>query len=305
MISSTGIGSPVISNGGAPIQSGDFTGAVKVSNNGCWLVSTTRGGFGNPGLVEVFHFNSLNGSIFAGAVTTLVEHPYGFEFSPDDSKFYVGQNDTKPVYQFNLAAGTASQVLASAVAVTGDLITFGFQVAPNGKIYFTRAISTQGEFQRTLAAIENPNAAGISCNVNLTAFSSSSLFNTGCLPNNFDLTYTGPLNGCIVVPVGLLYFKAVNSGNNALLTWATSSEYNSSKFEVQVSKDGNHFNTVGIVQAAGNSNTNRYYHLTDPAITKYNTEILYYRLKQTDFDDNSIIQKRLLFTTKINRRIVI
>ena len=285
LISSAGIGSPVISSGGVPIQSGDFTGAVKVSNNGCWLVSTTRGAFGNQGLVELFHFNSLNGSIFAGAVTTFIEHPYGFEFSPDDSKFYVGENDLKPVYQFNLTAGTASQVLTSAVAVSGNLITFGFQAAPNGKIYFTRAITTQGEFQRTLAAIENPNAAGSSCNVNLTAFSSASLFNTGCLPNNFDLTYTGALNGCIVVPVSLLYFKAVNSGNNALLTWATSAEYNSSNFEVQVSKDANHFNTIGAITASGNSNTTSYYNFTDPFPVKYNAGIIYYRLKQMDIDN--------------------
>lgn len=285
LVTSAGIGSPVISSGGVPIQSGDFTGAVKVSNNGCWLVSTTRGAFGNPGLVELFHFNSLTGSITGGAVTTVVQNPYGLEISPNNSKFYVGQNDIKPIYQFDLDAGSASQVLASAVAVSANMITLGFQAAPNGKIYFIRFRTTQSEYQRSLASIENPDAAGVACNINLTAFFSSSLFNTSSLPNNYDLTYTGPVSGCIIIPVTLAYFKAAASGNNAMLSWATASEYDSRQFEVEVSTDGVHFSTAGIVPAAGNSSTMMQYNFTDMSIGKYNSGIIYYRLKQIDRDE--------------------
>jgi len=86
------------------------------------------------------------------------------------------------------------------------------------------------------------------------------------------------------LPVTLLYFNASGSGENALLTWATSFEQNSDHFELELSLDGANFILIGRMPAQGNSNTNIYYAYTDSNICRYNTERLFYRLKQVDVD---------------------
>jgi len=66
------------------------------------------------------------------------------------------------------------------------------------------------------------------------------------------------------------------------LHWSTSSESNSKNFEVERSDDGIAFRKIGVVAAAGNSSSNRYYTFTDPTAASENN---YYRLKQVDLDD--------------------
>ena len=83
------------------------------------------------------------------------------------------------------------------------------------------------------------------------------------------------------LPVKLTSFGAQNTSAGALLNWATASELNSARFEVQRSLDGADFATVGNVAAAGTSATARSYQYLDaaaPAGTNY------YRLRQVDLD---------------------
>ena len=81
------------------------------------------------------------------------------------------------------------------------------------------------------------------------------------------------------LPVKLIGFNAQKTTQKQVaLTWATAVEKNSSKFEIQHSTDGYHFNTIGWVDAKGNSHalkTYTYLH-TNP------NELNYYRLKQID-----------------------
>ena len=188
LLTSTGLDTtPVISYVGLiPIFEGSFAfaGAIKISNNGCWLISTIRETFDGTGKLELFHFDNTTGRVSGGEVMG-IEHPYGIEFSPDNSKFYVGQNNLAPIYQFNLITGNEVLILASQTAVSNPIVsTFSFQAAPNNKIYFT-----QGD--AVLGSIEYPNNLGWACSVGNTSISVNS---TSSLPNNFNLTYKGSLN---------------------------------------------------------------------------------------------------------------
>ncbi len=92
-------------------------------------------------------------------------------------------------------------------------------------------------------------------------------------------TATNPL------PVTLTSFAANVKGADAILTWTTASEINNSGFEVQRSVDGRNFEKAAFVKGAGNSNKALNYSLTDAkafAVAKSN--VVYYRLKQVDFD---------------------
>ena len=87
--------------------------------------------------------------------------------------------------------------------------------------------------------------------------------NNGTL-NNFILTgatsnwvagspvTTGNL--CFVLPITLLKFNGKNENGDNLLYWTTTSESNSSHFEVQYSTDGKVFEALGTVAATGKSN---------------------------------------------------
>jgi hypothetical protein len=87
------------------------------------------------------------------------------------------------------------------------------------------------------------------------------------------------------LPISLVKFEASKKNATVELTWTTSSETNNDFFTVEKTTDFNYFETVGIKKGAGNSNQSITYDMTD-----YNpySGISYYRLKQTDFDGNSV-----------------
>ena len=86
----------------------------------------------------------------------------------------------------------------------------------------------------------------------------------------------------LVLPVKYESFTATKSNNNVLLKWVTAQEFNSSRFEVEHSTDGIHYNLLGVVAAAGNSSEKTSYEFihTTP-VQGFN----FYRLKQVDIDD--------------------
>ncbi|MGI4870784.1 MAG: T9SS type A sorting domain-containing protein [Janthinobacterium lividum] len=86
------------------------------------------------------------------------------------------------------------------------------------------------------------------------------------------------------LPVQLVGFTArLATPATVRLNWATASEANSARFEVERSADGIAFTQVGTVTAAGTSLTARTYGLTDAALPA-GSAVLYYRLRQVDLD---------------------
>jgi len=84
------------------------------------------------------------------------------------------------------------------------------------------------------------------------------------------------------LPIELLDFKAKEYNESIELMWTTATEKNNDYFTIERSIDGINFETVGMVNAVGNSQSINNYkdydlHPLDQAIT-------YYRLKQTDND---------------------
>jgi len=95
-----------------------------------------------------------------------------------------------------------------------------------------------------------------------------------------------------ILPVEMLYFEAnCENGVNQLL-WATASEINSDYFEIQKSIDANSWESLGIVNAAGFSNSLIRYYFEDRNSNKF--KYVYYRLKQVDFDGSFSYSKIIL-----------
>lgn len=89
------------------------------------------------------------------------------------------------------------------------------------------------------------------------------------------------ISECTNLPIELSYFKGIKESNNVKLEWETLSEKNNSHFEIQKSTNGIDFETMDIINGAGNSNKPISYSCID---YNPNIGINYYRLKQVDCD---------------------
>src|SRR5205823_6240117 len=85
------------------------------------------------------------------------------------------------------------------------------------------------------------------------------------------------------LPLTLDLFSGQRQDNTIFLHWTTLLEQNTAWFEIQRAPDATKYETVGKVQAAGNSELPLHYEFIDnvpaPAVPKY-----YYRLKFIDLD---------------------
>jgi hypothetical protein len=85
----------------------------------------------------------------------------------------------------------------------------------------------------------------------------------------------------VILPVEWLYFNGVNEGSINKLFWATATEEDTDKFEIQRSIDGVNFEKIGTVKATGSSNEAVQYHFDDlNPITGLN----YYRIRLINLD---------------------
>lgn len=84
------------------------------------------------------------------------------------------------------------------------------------------------------------------------------------------------------LPVNLLSFEVFARKNSILLNWATSAEQNNKGFAVERSIDGQHFERIGWVSAAGAQSASSYQFADN--FVQPNT-VYYYRLAQTDLDN--------------------
>jgi len=102
--------------------------------------------------------------------------------------------------------------------------------------------------------------------------------------NNFitfsPITLATTDNDVNPLPVELLYFKGGEKEGIIELTWATASELDNDRFEIERSSDGVVFNTIGSVAGMGTSDEQNEYDFEDSnALFGFN----FYRLKQIDF----------------------
>lgn len=147
-----------VNDGGSPYGY-NAMGQLTFSPNG----TTVASGVYDNGTIELFDFNSSTGVL--SNARTIAGFPYiwGIAFSPDNSKLYITQWTSNNLTQFDLNAGSISNIMASATIVghatsTNPNYSAGYlQLAHDHKIYVAR-------FQMNyIGVINNPNALGNLC----------------------------------------------------------------------------------------------------------------------------------------------
>jgi len=211
------------------------------------------------------------------------------------------------VYVNGISQGTITGALGSAPA--GQPLTLGIAKNPSaaddrpyaGGIDEVRIWNTQrssagilSNIDNTLTGTESGLVAQFSFNMGSTGGNNDSL--TTALDNspagnhgrltNFSLSgtasnFTSHSLTIISLPIILSSFTATRAGTQALLQWKTEQEENTLDFTVERSTDDKTFTAIGIVPAAGNSNSSRAYSFIDASPGRYNN---YYRLRQSDLD---------------------
>ena len=92
----------------------------------------------------------------------------------------------------------------------------------------------------------------------------------------------------VPLPLNLTNFSVSTDNCIAHLTWSTSSEMNSEKFEIEKSESNKAiWKTIGSVTAHGNSFANSTYYFKDDNSTLNNTVVMY-RLKMIDIDGSFV-----------------
>ena len=113
----------------------------------------------------------------------------------------------------------------------------------------------------------------------VTALNLSGTYN---LPATFDVVVNGTFKTATVLAVSINSFEVskLNDGNQ--LKWQTQSESNSNYFLIERSSDGQHFQSIGKVAAAGFSNKALNYQFIDATPA---SGVNYYRLHLVDKDN--------------------
>ncbi len=105
---------------------------------------------------------------------------------------------------------------------------------------------------------------------------------------SFEFLQSGPL------PLTFLNFEVEQVGENAVLSWKTSNEIDTHSFEIERSLDAYKFEKIGNVKAK-NSTEIQKYEFIDLIISKLNSQIAYYRLRQIDLNGKFSYSKIISF----------
>jgi Leucine-rich repeat (LRR) protein len=123
--------------------------------------------------------------------------------------------------------------------------------------------------------------------------------NTLCSCDPFFLTLTSDSVTLSSLPVSILNFTGSWMKSSAALQWETTSEINSSYFNIQRSVDGINFSTKGKVAAAGNSQTDQKYTYNDEGAATLDVPNIYYRLQEVDKDGQITYSKVVALKTDV------
>lgn len=177
---------------------------------------------------------------------------------PDDRPFTGGIDEVRIWNTKRSAANILSNMDNSLTGTESGLVAqFSFNMGTTG-----------GDNDSLTTALDNSPAGNHGRITNFTLSGAASNFSAHSLT-------------IIPLPVILSSFTATRVGTEALLQWKTEQEENTRDFTIERSTDDKTFTAIGIVAAAGNSNTYRTYSFIDVAPGQYNN---YYRLRQSDLD---------------------
>jgi hypothetical protein len=246
-----------------------FAGTVSIP----YTVKNLNQDLSNPGIVSV--------EVMGADVATVVSGP---------ASMNPGQTSPFVVTTTNNGQETAQDVLPMLTLPTGFTVVGPL---PTGATTTDNGSSTTITFaQVALAASESATntvqvqAASSMADGNYTTTSDYMYPSGGFIPDAEASNNASTLTTNVVtpMPVQLTKFTAVAVGGDALLSWETAQEVNNQRFVVERSLDGANYTSIGTVAGKGTTVLPSAYRYPDAGASTHATDILYYRLRQVDYD---------------------
>ncbi len=234
--------------------------------------------------------NGVSAAFTVSATTTNTNINFGIDRLPES----VTQNKTidKPALNSIISVSTLTGSDPEDQSATGSLAGKSIQITslpfdPNITPSVTNAqLLYNGNTVTLNQIITNYDPTKLQIKFNIATAASASRFSFAYVdaagfadptPANYTVNWVsnGPL------PISLVDFTATKQDKIVSLNWQTSTEQNSSYFDVEFSRDGTKFESIGRVAAAGNSSTVKNYSSTHQSPIN---GVNYYRLKLVDAD---------------------
>lgn len=254
---------------------------VTVYVNGTSIGTTTASGSTGTGSFSLAQPTVLPAGTYAVYATALAT---GQTVSANSATISFTVDTVQPTVAISSTAGTSGGT--TGISPIPFTVTFSENVTgfvQGGLSVTNGSVSGFSGSGTTYTFTVTPTTAGTATTVTIAANAAQDAAGNGSQASpTYALTVSSP-----PLPVELTAFTAtLASPRTVRLAWATASEKNSARFEVERSPDGVAFARIGTVAAAGSSTTALTYgHLDDklPA----GTAQFYYRLRQVDLDGTS------------------
>lgn len=117
----------------------------------------------------------------------------------------------------------------------------------------------------------------------------------GFVQSAMEIDYVRVYQETVVTPVELTTFYGSSVAEGTQLHWETASELNNSGFQVQYSLDATNWGTIGFVEGRGTTFESQEYSFLHE--TSKTNHVVYYRLKQVDFDGKFEYSKVIQITS--------
>jgi hypothetical protein len=286
-----------------------YEAADTVLVDGCWSFRNGYNIWGFPNFSGDGNGFKLGGNYFADPHKII--RCVAFD---NPNKGFDQNNNTAGITVYNNTAwGNGSRNFSFPTQPTSGAHTLKNNISFNGSISLAsntiqEANSWQGftvttadfiSLDSTLAIIPRDTTGCLPYIDLLRLASGSSLIDAGVyvgLPYNGSAPDLGVFEFGEIVPVELVSFTAVVSGNSIILKWITSSELNNQGFEIQRKFDNDKFLTIGFVPGAGTTTQSNEYNFITECLEQ---GTIIYKLKQIDFSGAFSYSDEILISNNI------
>lgn len=226
---------------------------VQMPDNSFWITGhSSTGGFGNPDIFLVHA--AQNGALISSkeyGQPTRTERANAMVIAPDGGFLIGGEMYECPTNQFE---ALLVRTLPGGYCPSCDTTNVAYTSSAHTPTIYTGFTITSAGAMNTISPMSQPVVGG-----------------------------TTLCSDPIVLPVELLSFTGEADGPSNVLIWATGTEHNNDRFELERSSDASQWTLLETVPGVGNSQSTLQY----GAIDRYPYELTYYRLRQVDLDGST------------------